>query len=554
MNTNRDTTSATNSMPTRFRRRIGRAPLALLALLVLPLGAQAGGVVTNYTEAALRAAMAGGGKVTFACDGTIDLASTINIPNSSWLMLDATGHQVTISGGNAVGVFGVSANATLTLVNLTIANGAVCPAGDGTDGAGGAVYNSGTAIVDLCMFTGNLASGAPGSASGKFFGGGGFGGAIYNAGTLVVKRSTFSWNLVSGGAGASLWPGPGGDGKGGAIYNRGALWLESSTLQNNSATGGAGGRGYDGHPWMDVATDGGTGAPGGVGAGGALYNTGSATAVNSTFDEDSGRGGGGGAGGTGGTGIHANGNGGAGGPGGDGFGAVYDAGGDLRLTNCTLAFNWASGGGGGAGGAGGGSGTPYPGNPGPYGPSGNGAGGGIKSSGGFLINTLLATNSSNCSGSVTDGGHNLSSDGTCGFTGIGSLNNTDPKIGPLANNGGPTLTIALLPGSPAIDAGNTSVSPVTDQRGFPRPVGPAADIGAYELCYQSVLRISPPQAGAISIQAFGTNGQTCRLLASSRLSNWVPIATNQIGTAGTILFQDTCAPGGACRFYRLVMP
>ena len=50
---------------------------AAALLLVLPLGVQAGGVVTNCTEAALRAAMTGGGTVTFACDGTITLASTI---------------------------------------------------------------------------------------------------------------------------------------------------------------------------------------------------------------------------------------------------------------------------------------------------------------------------------------------------------------------------------------------------------------------------------------------------------------------------------------------
>jgi hypothetical protein len=56
----------------------------------------------------------------------------------------------------------------------------------------------------------------------------------------------------------------------------------------------------------------------------------------------------------------------------------------------------------------------------------------------------------------------------------------DPKLGPLADNGGPTLTMALLPGSPAIDAGNTSLAPATDQRGFPRPAGLAADIGAFE--------------------------------------------------------------------------
>ena len=85
------------------------------------------------------------------------------------------------------------------------------------------------------------------------------------------------------------------------------------------------------------------------------------------------------------------------------------------------------------------------------------------------------------SGTSFDAGHNLSSDNSYTFTSVGSLNNTDPKLGPLANNGGPTLTIALLPGSPAIDAGDDSSAPPTDQRGFPRPAGPAADIGAFEM-------------------------------------------------------------------------
>jgi hypothetical protein len=49
---------------------------------------------------------------------------------------------------------------------------------------------------------------------------------------------------------------------------------------------------------------------------------------------------------------------------------------------------------------------------------------------------------------------NLSSDGTCNFNNSGDLNNTDPKLGPLQNNGGPTQTQALCPVSPAIDAGN----------------------------------------------------------------------------------------------------
>src|SRR5438445_2732159 len=54
------------------------------------------------------------------------------------------------------------------------------------------------------------------------------------------------------------------------------------------------------------------------------------------------------------------------------------------------------------------------------------------------------------------------------------------KLGPLQNNGGPTLTHALLCGSPAIDAGDNTSAPPTDQRGFPRIVGGTIDIGSYE--------------------------------------------------------------------------
>jgi hypothetical protein len=56
----------------------------------------------------------------------------------------------------------------------------------------------------------------------------------------------------------------------------------------------------------------------------------------------------------------------------------------------------------------------------------------------------------------------------------------DPKLGPLALNGGPTRTHALLLGSPAIDAASTPDCPTTDQRGVLRPQGAACDIGSYE--------------------------------------------------------------------------
>jgi hypothetical protein len=82
----------------------------------------------------------------------------------------------------------------------------------------------------------------------------------------------------------------------------------------------------------------------------------------------------------------------------------------------------------------------------------------------------------NCHGTITSGGYNLSSDDSCEFTGPGDLNTTDPNLGPLQLNGGPTRTMALLPGSLAIDSGNPSGCTdghahllKTDQRGQPRP-------------------------------------------------------------------------------------
>ena len=80
-------------------------------------------------------------------------------------------------------------------------------------------------------------------------------------------------------------------------------------------------------------------------------------------------------------------------------------------------------------------------------------------------------------------GHNLiqnSSGWTNVGTGTGDLVGFDPMLGPFQDNGGPTWTHALLPGSPAIDAGDPTGAPADDQRGVPRPQGVAVDIGAFE--------------------------------------------------------------------------
>jgi hypothetical protein len=117
-----------------------------------------------------------------------------------------------------------------------------------------------------------------------------------------------------------------------------------------------------------------------------------------------------------------------------------------------------------------------------------------------LINSMVATNSAPAGPDVhnTTGPHNSATQARFSLIGNGTdsgIENTDgnqvgnvsphtspidPKIGPLANNGGPTRTHALLDGSPAIDAASDADCPATDQRGVARPRGAGCDIGSYE--------------------------------------------------------------------------
>jgi len=150
------------------------------------------------------------------------------------------------------------------------------------------------------------------------------------------------------------------------------------------------------------------------------------------------------------------------------------------------------------------------------------------------------------SGTVTSRGYNLSSDGAGGFlTATTDQLNTDPMLGPLQDNGGPTFTHALLPGSPAIDQGKRDAIPAlamnTDQRGFPRPVdfasipnatgGDGSDIGAFE--------VQPPSADLlISLGVDKTSvKQGDQLTYTITVRNFGPDA------ASSVLVNDTLSSG-----------
>jgi CSLREA domain-containing protein/uncharacterized repeat protein (TIGR01451 family) len=116
-------------------------------------------------------------------------------------------------------------------------------------------------------------------------------------------------------------------------------------------------------------------------------------------------------------------------------------------------------------------------------------------------NTIVAANSgpagpADCAiAAMPTSDHNLSSDASCMFTDPGSKQNANPLLGALADNGGETDTLALLEGSPAIDAGTNAGCPPADQRGVARPQGPACDLGAFER-----VVVPPPPAAAADLR------------------------------------------------------
>lgn len=167
-----------------------------------------------------------------------------------------------------------------------------------------------------------------------------------------------------------------------------------------------------------------------------------------------------------------------------GGGALYDTGTATTIINSTFSSNTA--------------------------PNGAGIFSG-EEAGTTLINTIVANNtsSSNCFGTIIDGGNNLSwADTTC--PGI----NADPELGPLAGQGGPTPTIALGPGSAAINAGNDTICAgdmvgSLDQAGQRRPQGLHCDIGAFEAVVNIVTNANDSGPGSLrQTIAYAQSGDT----------------------------------------------
>ena len=106
----------------------------------------------------------------------------------------------------------------------------------------------------------------------------------------------------------------------------------------------------------------------------------------------------------------------------------------------------------------------------------NGGAGGIT----VRSSILSGAPGESCFGPIASAGFNIDNGGSCKLGGPGDKPGTDPLLAPLAENGGPVPTQALLQGSPAIDAGDPGGCPGSDARNVPRPQGAGCDVGAFE--------------------------------------------------------------------------
>jgi hypothetical protein len=442
-------------------------PLVVSTTTDVSNGNYAPGDLSLREAVALANATSGPDTITFdpAVFGT---AKTITLGTTQLLLSDTSGATtiagpaagVTLRGGGTTRVMQVDAGVTANLSKLTLTGGR----GSGAAGAGGGLLNLGTATLTDCTITGNSLTDS-------------WGAGLASSGTLTLTNCLVSGNSLT------LTGNFSNTGGGGLSVTGGTATLTNTAVSDNTLGGvgtpreGGGVRVAAGAAltMTDGTVSGNTGAT----HGGGLLNLGTATLTNSTVSGNTAATNGGGlidqiaatltlvnstvSGNT---------------AGGNGGGLLHNSSGTLTLVGSTVSGNTAGG---------------------------NGGGLNVRAGTARLTNTIVAGNSAtgtgpDINGTVASQGHNLvgKTDGGTGWD-TSDLTGTiatplDPKLGGLADNGGPTKTLALLAGSPALDAGDDAAAAAmtTDQRGFARRVNGRVDIGAFEFSVATTTALAVP--------------------------------------------------------------
>ena len=452
------------TVTSRIRRSILGLTLGttffLLMTLLITLPAKADSVtVTNNNDSgvgSLRQAIANaidGDTILFdsSLNGqTITLTSGELLITKS-LTIDGPGaNLLTISGDNAARVFNITSTVTISGVTIT----------DGTADAGGGIFSSGNVALTNSIVAGNTATSNGGgivNSSGNVTLTGSIvsdntaaaGGAIFSSGSVALTDSSVVSNtatsngggIVNSSGNVTLTGSIVSDNTaaaGGAIFSSGSVTLTDSSVVSNTATSDGGGIFNIGEGSVTLTDSSVVSNTATSNGGGIVNNSGNVTLTNSTVSNNTAAAG----------------------------GAIFSSG-SVTLTNGTVASNTATV-----------------------------SGGGIVNLGEGsvdLANTIVANSpgGADCVGIVTSQGYNLDSDNTCSLTATGDITSINPLLGPLQDNGGATLTHALLIGSPALDhipsgANGCGTTITSDQRNVVRPQGLGCDIGAYEAEYSSL--------------------------------------------------------------------
>ncbi|MDH5679290.1 MAG: right-handed parallel beta-helix repeat-containing protein, partial [Nitrospinota bacterium] len=449
-----------------------------------------GGVGLTLDGVTITGGNASGALLAGVCGGIFASGSVVNILNSTisnnqsagngggLIAGDLTVTNSTISGNTSGLNYGGYASASLTMTNSTVS-------GNTAVSWHGAGQSTVTNITNSSV-TGNSAVNI---------------GGIYSIGALTISGTTISSNSATGDYGA--------------IYSSGAVTITNSTISDNSASNFGGIYTTTG---ISVSIDNSTVSGNWANSQfGGIYSNGATTITNSTISGNQAK------------------------------GAVAAVGGllsvgSLSMTNSTVSGNTATGSHGGIRAENGGTITHST----IYGNTAN-ASAGLFLWGGTLTlaNSIVAGNTGgDCQsaiGAFNSTGNNIDSDGSCNFILLTDRPNTSvPQInlGPLANNGGSTMTHALLPGSLAIDAAIDGSCITPDQRGITRPQGIACDIGAFE-AEQFLLTVGTIGTGTVT----GGTALNCPGVCSELHVSGSVVSLTATATAPQAFFGWT---GGPC--------